>query len=79
LNSGRYAIKLRIGLHWVRWIVRSDEVLQFDVIADHGDSLFLNDRARPGVVSPLLDWGSVEPVSDANEAEPRTSAVGAVP
>ena len=79
LNSGRYAIKLRIGLHWVRWIVRSEEVLQFDVIADHGDSLFLNDRARPGVVSPLLDWESVEPGSDADSAERRSHAVGAAP
>ncbi|HWD24106.1 MAG TPA: ABC transporter ATP-binding protein, partial [Acidimicrobiales bacterium] len=53
LNNGRYLIKLRIGLHWIKWIVHTDDVLQFDVIADHGESLFLNDQARPGVVAPL--------------------------
>ena len=64
LNSGRYLVNLRIGLHWVRWIVYNDDVLQFDVIADHGDSLFLNDQARPGVVAPILPWEVVE-VADA--------------
>jgi lipopolysaccharide transport system ATP-binding protein len=77
LNSGRYALKLRISLHWVKWIVRSDEVLQFDVIADHGDSLFLNDRARPGVVAPLLQWETVDPISEFGEPEPPAQAIGA--
>jgi lipopolysaccharide transport system ATP-binding protein len=63
LNSGRYLINLRISLHWVKWIVYSDDVLQFDVIADHGESLFLNDQARPGVVAPLLHWETIEPQS----------------
>jgi lipopolysaccharide transport system ATP-binding protein len=61
LNSGRYLINLRIGLHWIRWIVYSDDAMQFDVIADHGESLFLNDQARPGVVAPILQWEPIEP------------------
>ena len=65
LNSGRYLINLRIGLHWIRWIVHSDDVMQFDVIADHGESLFLNDQSRPGVVAPILEWEAVEPGLEA--------------
>ena len=61
LNSGRYVLNLRISLHWTKWIVMQDNVLQFDVIADHGESLFLNDQSRPGVVSPILDWAAIEP------------------
>jgi len=60
LNNGRYLINLRIGLHWIKWIVYADDALQFDVIADHGESLFLNDQARPGVVAPILKWDVIE-------------------
>jgi lipopolysaccharide transport system ATP-binding protein len=67
LNSGRYAINLRFSLHWTRWIAHVDGVLHFDVVADHGDSLFLNDTARPGLVAPILDWTAVEPTSDTYE------------
>ena len=76
LNSGRYLINLRIGLHWIKWIVYSDDVLQFDVIADHGESLFLNDQARPGVVAPILQWDVIEPSSgqDSVEAPKRLAA-----
>jgi lipopolysaccharide transport system ATP-binding protein len=69
LNSGRYLVNLRIGLHWVKWIVYSDDVLRFDVIADHGESLFLNDQARPGVVAPILSWEAVVPSSELDELE----------
>jgi lipopolysaccharide transport system ATP-binding protein len=67
LNSGRYLVNLRIGLHWIKWIVHSDDVLQFDVIADHGESLFLNDQARPGVVAPILPWEVVAPAAGSRE------------
>jgi homopolymeric O-antigen transport system ATP-binding protein len=67
LNSGRYLINLRIGLHLFQWIVGTDDVLQFDVIADHGESLFLNDQARPGVVAPILQWDAVEPGSGSDD------------
>jgi lipopolysaccharide transport system ATP-binding protein len=70
LNSGRYLINLRIGLHWIKWIVYSDDVMQFDVIADHGESLFLNDQARPGVVAPILQWDAVEPGSGSEDVAP---------
>jgi lipopolysaccharide transport system ATP-binding protein len=56
LNSGRYQINLRVFLHFIRWIAHVDSVLQFDVVADHGDSLFLNANSRPGVVAPILAW-----------------------
>jgi lipopolysaccharide transport system ATP-binding protein len=61
LNSGRYAINTRLSLHMTRWIVHEDAVLQFDVVADHGESLFLNAQGRPGVVFPILSWNAVEP------------------
>ena len=66
LNTGRYILNLRLSLHSVKWIVHDDAVLYFDVVADHGDSLFLNanDTARPGVVSPILAWTNVQPTSD---------------
>ncbi len=63
LNSGRYAINLRVSLHMNRWIAYEDSVLSFDVVADHGESLFLNAQGRPGVVAPILSWHAVEPVS----------------
>jgi lipopolysaccharide transport system ATP-binding protein len=75
LNTGRYALHLRISLHWTRWIVLLDDALWFDVIADHGESLFLNDQTRPGVVAPILDWSTVEPEVDADEALLRPAGV----
>ena len=68
-NSGRYLVNLRIGLHWIKWIVHSDDVLQFDVIADHGESLFLNDQARPGVVAPIIPWDVVAPAAGERALE----------
>jgi lipopolysaccharide transport system ATP-binding protein len=75
LNSGRYALHLRISLHWSRWIVHLDDVLSFDVIADHGESLFLNDQARPGVVAPILDWAVTEPADAADDSPAREAHV----
>ncbi len=75
LNSGRYVVNLRVSLHSVKWIVHDDAVLYFDVVADHGESLFLNAnaQARPGIVAPILGWASVEPTSD-DLAETPTAA-----
>jgi lipopolysaccharide transport system ATP-binding protein len=70
LNSGRYVVNLRAGLHGVRFIVYADAVLHFDVLADHGESLFLTGAARPGVIAPAVEWLAVEP-------EPAGSAVTA--
>jgi lipopolysaccharide transport system ATP-binding protein len=67
LNSGRYLVNLRFGLHGVRWIVYEDAVLHFDVLADHGESLFLITAGRSGVIAPALSWTTVEPVSAADE------------
>jgi lipopolysaccharide transport system ATP-binding protein len=74
LNTGRYSISLRLSLHWIRWIVREDHVLQFDVIGDHGDSLFLNGQKRPGVINPILDWQAAWPSREAAD-----SAAASVP
>jgi lipopolysaccharide transport system ATP-binding protein len=61
LNSGRYAINVRAGLHNVRWVAFEDAVLHFDTIGDHGDSLFLPGSMRSGAVAPALEWHAVEP------------------
>ena len=63
LNSGRYVVNLRISLHTVRWIIYADAVLHFDVLSDHGESLFLLGVSRPGVVVPVVNWSAVEPAS----------------
>jgi lipopolysaccharide transport system ATP-binding protein len=73
LNTGRYALHVRISLHWTRWIVHLDDVLWFDVIADHGESLFLNDQARPGVVAPILDWTVAEPAAEDEDERARAA------
>jgi lipopolysaccharide transport system ATP-binding protein len=56
LNNGRYGINLRAVMEGIRSLVWEDDVLQFDVIADHGESLYLNQQGRPGVISPILAW-----------------------
>jgi lipopolysaccharide transport system ATP-binding protein len=74
LNSGRYVVNLRISLHTVRWIVYADGVLHFDVLSDHGESLFLLGVSRPGVVVPLVHWSAVEPGgAEAGTAVPATT------
>jgi lipopolysaccharide transport system ATP-binding protein len=66
LNGGRYAINVRVGLHGVRWVVFEDSVLNFDTIADHGDSLFLTGAMRSGVVAPALEWHAVQPTGPSD-------------
>jgi homopolymeric O-antigen transport system ATP-binding protein len=61
LNSGRYMINLRASLHGARWIVHEDSVLHFDVIASHGESLWVSGTGRPGAVAPMLEWEAVDP------------------
>jgi lipopolysaccharide transport system ATP-binding protein len=63
LNTGRYVLNLRVWLQGAKWIAHENGVLYFDVVADHGESLALNDQARPGVVAPILSWQSVEPTT----------------
>jgi lipopolysaccharide transport system ATP-binding protein len=74
LNSGRYVVNLRAGLHGVRWIVYADAVLHFDVLVDHGDSLFLVGSARPGVIAPAVEWLAVEPDADAQQLAARRAS-----
>ena len=62
LNSGSYLVNLRISLHQASWIAFEDGVVQFSVLADHGDSLFLHATTRPGVIAPLLEWEAGEPL-----------------
>jgi homopolymeric O-antigen transport system ATP-binding protein len=69
LNSGRYLVNLRISLHGTTSIVHSDDVLQFDVIADHGESLFLNAPARPGLIAPIMEWEAVDVLPESTEID----------
>lgn len=58
LNSGRYFVRPRIALYYVRWIVYAEAAVSFDVEYSHGESLFLNGAPRPGVTAPVLEWTS---------------------
>ena len=75
LNGGRYLLNPRVSLHSLKWIVHDDAVVYFDVVADHGESLFLNANAtaRPGVVSPILPWSNVAPAADDAVETPRAA------
>jgi lipopolysaccharide transport system ATP-binding protein len=78
LNSGRYALNLRVSLHNIRWIALEESVLQFDVMADHGESPFIHAQARSGVILPVLDWRAVEPTPEAGELELPAAGVSAL-
>jgi len=67
LNSGRYGINVHMQLHNSQLLVAEMGALGFDVIADHGESLFLNSGGRPGVVAPILAWNAVEPANEGGE------------
>jgi lipopolysaccharide transport system ATP-binding protein len=69
LNSGRYMLNLRASLHRRRFIALEEGVLQFDVVGDHGESLFLNTERRAGVILPALEWSTVEPSQEHEELE----------
>ncbi len=69
LNGGRYMLNLRVSLHNRRFIALEESVLQFDVVFDHGDSIFLNAQARAGVILPPLEWAAVEPTFEAEQSE----------
>jgi lipopolysaccharide transport system ATP-binding protein len=79
LNGGRYMLNLRASLHNRRFIALEEGVLQFDVVVDHGDSIFLNAQARAGVILPTLEWAAVEASSELDGSElsvARASAYG---
>ncbi len=62
LNGGVYLISPRVGIHYVDWKVQLDNVLQFEMVLDHGVSPLwnsLSDKNRPGVTAPVLRWTSV--------------------
>jgi lipopolysaccharide transport system ATP-binding protein len=69
LNTGRYVVNLRSWLHGAKWIAHENAVLYFDVVADHGDSLFYHDQTRPGVVAPVLSWQTVPSVTEYELSE----------
>ena len=59
LNAGTYSLSPRIGIHNVQWIVHLDDVVQFEVVLDHGDSPLWNSLTgsnRPGFIAPILEW-----------------------
>jgi lipopolysaccharide transport system ATP-binding protein len=74
LNTGRYSVNLRFSMHMTRWVIYEDSVIGFDVVADHGESLFLNAQGRPGVIAPILDWRPAEPETDDLEPSEAVSA-----
>jgi lipopolysaccharide transport system ATP-binding protein len=69
LNAGRYTLNLRVFLHNRRQIALEESVLQFDVVVDHGDSVFLSAQPRSGVILPALEWTSVEATSEPAQSE----------
>ncbi len=69
LNGGRYMLNLRVSLHNRRFIALEESVLQFDVVFDHGESVFLNAQARAGVILPPLEWTAVPPRVGASAGE----------
>jgi lipopolysaccharide transport system ATP-binding protein len=78
LNGGRYMLNLRVSLHNRRFIAMEEGVLQFDVVVDHGESIFLNAQARAGVILPTLEWRAVEPSSELDESELPTAGASAL-
>jgi lipopolysaccharide transport system ATP-binding protein len=59
LNAGTFVVSPRVSLHCIRWIVKLDAVLLFEVELTHGVSPFWNvvdSRNRPGVISPVVPW-----------------------
>jgi lipopolysaccharide transport system ATP-binding protein len=61
LNGGVYLISPRVGIHHVEWMVQLDNVLQFEMVLDHGVSPLWNsqsDQNRPGATAPVLRWTS---------------------
>jgi lipopolysaccharide transport system ATP-binding protein len=61
LNAGVYYVSPRIGMHNMYWIVKIDVVVQFEIVLDHGVSPLWNSlggRNRPGVIAPILNWGT---------------------
>jgi lipopolysaccharide transport system ATP-binding protein len=77
LNAGRYLVNLRVSLHNRRFIALEESVLHFDVVADHGDSIFLNSQGRSGVILPPLEWASVESASETVEEGVQSARVPA--
>jgi hypothetical protein len=68
LNGGRYVVMPRVSIHCVRWIVNEQYGLEFDVHADHAVSPYAW-TPRPGVVSPLLEWRTLDPGVTHGEVE----------
>jgi lipopolysaccharide transport system ATP-binding protein len=62
LNSGRYHVMPRIGLHHVRWIVHGDSVISFEAHRGVEASPYRYSD-RPGTVAPVLEWRRVQAVS----------------
>ena len=59
LNGGRYKVAPRISVHNKYWIVKSEPLVEFDVILDHGRSDYwnvLDGTNRPGLVASILPW-----------------------
>lgn len=59
LNEGTYYISPRFSIHYVKWLIQEDAVIQFRMRLRHGKSPLwdtMSDGARPGQIAPVLDW-----------------------
>jgi len=55
LNDGQYFVMPRVSIYCVRWIVRADSVVSFEVHRDPGLSPYAI-GSRPGAIAPTLEW-----------------------
>lgn len=59
LNDGRYLVLPRVGIHCVRWIVREEAAVAFEVQRSVGTSPY-SVTERPGTIAPILRWRGPE-------------------
>jgi lipopolysaccharide transport system ATP-binding protein len=60
LNSGKYLIAPKIGIHNLKWIVNESAKISFDVSLNHGVSPYWSSyrNNRGGYIAPILNWES---------------------
>jgi lipopolysaccharide transport system ATP-binding protein len=59
LNSGRYHVMPRIGLHHVRWIVHADSAISFEAHRGAEASPYRHSD-RPGTIAPVFEWRALQ-------------------
>ena len=63
LNGGLYYLSPKVKIHSTSvWIVNLDNVVQFEILLDHGVSPLWNSldgTTRPGKIAPILNWRAI--------------------